>query len=39
MLAGFAGVIERKQSLVAEACNYPNLLVLHFRFPMMRLAA
>jgi hypothetical protein len=28
MVAGFAEVIEREETLVAEACNHPNCLVL-----------
>src|SRR6266851_9046691 len=28
--AGFVGVAERKESLVARACNHPNCLVLLF---------
>jgi hypothetical protein len=38
MVAGFAEVAERKEILVAEACNYPNLLVLPFRMELIRLA-
>jgi hypothetical protein len=39
MVAGFAEVIEREETLVAAACNHPNCLVLPFRFPMLRAAA
>jgi hypothetical protein len=39
MVAGYAEVIERKEILVAGACNHPNCLVLPFRFPMIRVAA
>jgi hypothetical protein len=34
-----AEVIEGEETLVAEACNHPNWLVLPFRFPMVRTAA
>jgi hypothetical protein len=39
MVARFAEVIDREETLVAEACNHPNCLVLPFRFPMIRVAA
>ena len=39
MVAGFAEVIESEATLVAEACNHPNLLVLQFRFELNRVAA
>ncbi len=39
MVAGFAEAADRKQTLVAEACNHPNLLVLPFRLELIRLAA
>jgi len=39
MVAGFAEVLERKDFLVAGACNHPNCLVLPFRFPVVRTAA
>jgi hypothetical protein len=39
MVAGFAEVIEREGTLVAEACNHPNCLVLPFSFPLVRIAA
>jgi hypothetical protein len=38
MVAGFGEVIEREETLVAEACNHPNCLVLLFRLEMNRLA-
>jgi hypothetical protein len=39
MVASFAEVIEREESLVAEACNHPNFLLLRFSFAMVCLAA
>jgi hypothetical protein len=39
MVAGVQKVAERKEFLVAGACNHPNCLVLPFRFPMLRAAA
>jgi hypothetical protein len=39
MVAGFAEVIEREESLVAAACNHPNLLALTFRLELIRRAA
>jgi hypothetical protein len=39
MAAGSTEVIETERTLVAEACNHPNCLVLPFSFPMVRLAA
>jgi hypothetical protein len=39
MVAGFAEVIEREETLVAEACNHPNCLVLTFSVELIRLAA
>jgi hypothetical protein len=39
MVAGFAEVIEREESVVAEACNHPNLLVLPFNIELIRTAA
>jgi hypothetical protein len=39
MVAGFAEVIDREETLVAAACNHPNCLVLRFSFPMDRVAA
>jgi len=38
MVAGYAEVIERKEILVAGACNHPNCLVLQFSFEMIRSA-
>jgi hypothetical protein len=39
MVAGFADVVETADTLVAEACNHPNLLVLPFGFELVRPAA
>jgi hypothetical protein len=39
MAAGFAEVIDREETLVLEACNHPNCLVLPFRFLMVGTAA
>jgi hypothetical protein len=39
MVAGFAEVIEREETLVAAACNHPNLLVIPFRAELIRCAA
>jgi hypothetical protein len=39
MVAGFVEVVESEETLVAEACNYPNCLVLPFRLELIRLAA
>jgi hypothetical protein len=39
MVAGFAEVIESEETLVAEACNHLNCLVLPFRLELIRLAA
>jgi hypothetical protein len=39
MVAGFAEVAERKDILVAGACNHPNCLVLPFSVALIRLAA
>jgi hypothetical protein len=39
MVAGFAEVIEREETLDAAACNHPNCLVLPFRLELIRLAA
>jgi len=39
MVAGFAKVIEREETLDAEACNHPNCLVLPFSFSVVRVAA
>jgi hypothetical protein len=39
MVAGFAEALEREETLVAAACNHPNLLVLPFNFKLIRAAA
>jgi hypothetical protein len=39
MVAGFAEVIDREETLVAAACNHPNLLVLPFSLELKRAAA
>jgi hypothetical protein len=39
MVAEFPEVTETKETLVAEACNHPNCLVLPFRMELIRLAA
>jgi hypothetical protein len=39
MVAAFAELAERKDFLVAGACNHPNLLVLPFNFELIRAAA
>jgi hypothetical protein len=41
MVAGFAEAIESEseETLVAEACNHPNCLVLPFSVELIRLAA
>jgi hypothetical protein len=38
MVAGSAEVAERKEILVAGACNHPNCLVLLFSLELIRLA-
>jgi hypothetical protein len=38
MVAGFAEVIESEATLVAAACNVPNLLVVAFRVELIRAA-
>jgi hypothetical protein len=38
-VAGFSEVAERRDLVVAEACNHPNCLVLPFRMELIRLAA
>jgi hypothetical protein len=38
-VAGFVEVVEREETLVAEACNHPNCLVLPFSLALIRLAA
>jgi hypothetical protein len=39
MVAGLLEVAERKEILVAGACNHPNCLALPFSFELNRLAA
>jgi hypothetical protein len=39
MVVGFAEIIEREQSLVAEACNVPIFLVVTFRIELIRAVA
>jgi hypothetical protein len=39
MVAGSTEVIETERTLVAEACNHPNLLVIPFRAELIRCAA
>jgi hypothetical protein len=39
MVAGFADVAERKEILVAGACNHPNCLVIPFKTVLKRCAA
>jgi len=39
MVVGFVEVVEREETLVAEACNHPNLLVIPFRAELIRCAA
>jgi hypothetical protein len=36
MVVGFAEITERKESLVALACNHPNLLVIPFSAELIR---
>jgi hypothetical protein len=36
MVAGFAEVIEREETLVAAACNAPNALIVPFRIELLR---
>jgi hypothetical protein len=38
-VAGFAELIEREETLVATACNHPNLLVLPIILHLFRTAA
>jgi hypothetical protein len=38
MVAGFLEVVEKEATLVAEACNHPNLLVIPFRAELIRCA-
>jgi len=39
MVLEFAGIAEKNEILVAEACNHPNLLVLPFALELTRRAA
>jgi hypothetical protein len=39
MVAGFAEVIDREETLVAQACNHPNCLVIPFKTVLKRRAA
>jgi hypothetical protein len=39
MVAGLVEVVEREETLVAEACNHPNCLVLPFRLELIWVAA
>jgi hypothetical protein len=39
MVAGFAELLEREESLVAAACNHPILLVLPFNLALVRAGA
>jgi hypothetical protein len=39
MVAGYRELLEKKEKLVAAACNHPNCLVLPFRLERIRLAA
>src|ERR1700730_9208894 len=39
MVAGFAEMTERQETLVAVPCNHPNCLVVPFRLELIRLAA
>jgi hypothetical protein len=39
MVAGFAELIESEATLVAEACNHPNCLVLPFSLELIRAGA
>jgi hypothetical protein len=39
MVAEFAEVIEIEATMVATACNHPNLLVIPFRAELIRCAA
>ena len=38
MVAGFAEIAEKKEILVAGACNVPNLLSVAFRIELIRAA-
>ena len=37
MVAGCGELLQRKEQLIAEACNHPNCLVLPFRLELIRL--
>ena len=37
MVAGYWEPVDRKEQLIAEACNHPNCLVLPFRLELIRL--
>jgi hypothetical protein len=39
MVSSFAEVIDREDTLVAAACNHPNLLVIPFSAELIRCAA
>jgi hypothetical protein len=39
MAAGYWEIAEKKDRVVAEACNHPNWLVLPFRFELIKPAA
>jgi hypothetical protein len=39
MVAGFAGIAEGRDILVAKACNHPNLLVIPFSLEIMHAGA
>jgi len=39
MVLEFAGIAEKNEILVAEACNHPNCLVLPFGVELIRPAA
>jgi len=39
MVAGFTEVIESEETLVAEACNHPNCLVIPFSAQLIHCAA
>ena len=39
VVAGFAEIVEREETLVAEACKHPNLRAIPFRAELIRCAA
>jgi hypothetical protein len=39
LVAGCRELVHRKEQLIAEAYNHPNLLVLPFRLELIRVAA